>query len=69
MFKLFLVDMGIPSGTVALWTGVYGMGFSLAGSILGGMMTSRSGPLGALRVSRLEGLLAEEVHDTVFRPF
>jgi len=41
MFKPFLVDAGVDSGTIGLWTGLYGMLFSIAGSTLGGLAARR----------------------------
>lgn len=31
-----LLDLGIPAGTIGVWSGVYSMGFSIAGSLAGG---------------------------------
>eukprot|EP00729_Bicosta_minor_P007497 gene7497-16706_t len=36
MFKPLLLDLGIPAGTIGVWSGVYSMGFSIAGSLAGG---------------------------------
>jgi len=45
MFKPFLVDSGYSPAQIGLWVGTWGMGFSLAGSFLGGMLASRVGLL------------------------
>lgn len=41
VFLPLLVDQGIPRATIGLWVGTYGMGASIAGSLLGGVLASR----------------------------
>lgn len=43
MFKPFLVDSGFTASQIGLWQGVYGMGASIIGSIIGGIISSRFG--------------------------
>ena len=38
MFKPFLIDCGFKSSDIAMWSGVSGMMFSIAGSLLGGTL-------------------------------
>eukprot|EP00048_Salpingoeca_helianthica_P011380 m.163789 g.163789 ORF g.163789 m.163789 type:complete len:447 (+) comp15219_c0_seq1:182-1522(+) len=42
MFKPFLVDRGIGAADIALWSGVYAMCCSMAGSMLGGRIADAS---------------------------
>eukprot|EP00039_Didymoeca_costata_P020834 m.342569 g.342569 ORF g.342569 m.342569 type:complete len:433 (-) comp21572_c0_seq1:100-1398(-) len=41
MFKPMLIDLGISKGDIGLWSGVYGMGFSICGSLAGGFVSSK----------------------------
>jgi predicted MFS family arabinose efflux permease len=41
MFKPFLIDSGIKSAEIGLWVGTYGMAASIAGSLLGGYLSSK----------------------------
>ncbi|MEZ4252672.1 MAG: MFS transporter [Polyangiales bacterium] len=41
MFSMFLVDAGYERETLGLWLGGYGMGASVAGSVLGGVLATR----------------------------
>lgn len=41
MFKPFLVDQGYTSQQIGLWVGTWGLGFSILGSLLGGLLASR----------------------------
>lgn len=43
MFKPFLVDRGFALLDISRWSGVYGMLSSIAGSLLGGLLTQGSG--------------------------
>lgn len=38
MFKPYLLDQGFTKTQISMWTGVYGMGFSTAGSLAGGFV-------------------------------
>jgi hypothetical protein len=38
MFKPYLLDQGFTKAQISMWTGVYGMGFSTAGSLAGGFV-------------------------------
>lgn len=48
MFKPFLVDRGFTASQVGLWVSTFGMGASMAGSFLGGVLASRMPILRAL---------------------
>ncbi|MEM7050860.1 MAG: MFS transporter [Acidobacteriota bacterium] len=48
MFKPFLVDAGFEQAQIGLWVGTWGMVFSIAGSVLGGVVASRLDPLRAI---------------------
>lgn len=41
MFKPFLVDSGFSASQIGLWVGTYGMAASLAGSLIGGYLSSK----------------------------
>ena len=41
MFKPFLLDQGFTKADISLWSGVYGMWFSTAGSLAGGFVVRR----------------------------
>lgn len=41
MFKPFLIDQGFTAPQVGLWVSTFGMGASMAGSFLGGVLASR----------------------------
>lgn len=41
MFSMFLVDAGYSRETLGLWLGGYGMGASVTGSVLGGLVATR----------------------------
>jgi MFS family permease len=41
MFKPLLLDSGVDAGTISMWSGVYGMGWSIAGSLAGGWCARR----------------------------
>lgn len=41
MFKPFLVDSGFTPSEIGLWVGTYGMAASIAGSLAGGILSSR----------------------------
>ncbi|XP_069478058.1 major facilitator superfamily domain-containing protein 3 isoform X2 [Ambystoma mexicanum] len=52
MFPLFLLDNGFSPQELGVWNGMVAMGFSIAGSTLGGVLISRKGPpLSLLKVS------------------
>jgi PAT family beta-lactamase induction signal transducer AmpG len=64
MYKPFLIDQGISASTLGLWLGTWGMGASVLGSVLGGLLAARQ-PLfrmlivvGALRLLPELGQLA-----------
>ena len=40
MMPMFLIDVGVPTADVGLWTGVVGQAVSIVGSILGGAAIS-----------------------------
>ncbi|HPI90760.1 MAG TPA: MFS transporter, partial [Spirochaetota bacterium] len=42
MFKPFLVDAGFRPADIGLWVGTWGMGASLAGSLLGGWLVKKT---------------------------
>jgi len=48
MYPPFLVDAGYTPGQLGLWLGTWGMGFSMAGSIAGGLLAMRLRLLDAL---------------------
>lgn len=48
MFKPYLADAGFTVAQVGLWLGTYGTVASLAGSVMGGALASRTSPLRAL---------------------
>ena len=48
MFRPFLTDRGYGAAQIGLWLGTWGMGFSLVGSVAGGLLASRIGLLHAL---------------------
>jgi MFS family permease len=64
LFKVFLVDRGVPVETAALWLGTWVMIASLSGSLFGGLIASRMklveavGWTAGLRVLPLLGLWA-----------
>lgn len=39
---IFLVDQKVSSETIGLWTGIIGQSFSIAGSILGGLVLKQT---------------------------
>ena len=41
MFKPYLLDQGFTKSDISMWTGVYGMGFSTAGSLAGGFVVRK----------------------------
>lgn len=41
LFPLFLLDQGVSAAEVGLWNGMVAMGFSIAGSALGGLLLAR----------------------------
>ena len=41
MYKPFLIDQGISASTLGLWLGTWGMGASVLGSVLGGLLAAR----------------------------
>lgn len=43
MFKPFLVDAGFTRSQLGLWLGTWGMGASIAGSVVGGVVAARFG--------------------------
>ncbi len=51
MFKPFLYDAGYEVGEIGFWVGTWGLVFSLAGSILGGVAASRLGLLPAVAIT------------------
>jgi len=51
MFKPFLVDCGFTASQIGLWQGVYGMGASISGSIIGGIVSSRFGVIKGLWIT------------------
>ncbi len=53
MFKPFLVDAGFSPGTIGLWMGTYGMAASIAGSLAGGLLSSRLGVFRGLAAGAL----------------
>jgi hypothetical protein len=48
MFKPFLVDAGYTAAEVGFWLGTFGLAWSVLGSIGGGVLASRVGPLAAV---------------------
>ena len=40
MMPMFLIDHGVPTADVGLWTGVVGQAVSIAGSVMGGAALS-----------------------------
>ncbi|MBI2377205.1 MAG: MFS transporter [Deltaproteobacteria bacterium] len=68
MWKPFLVDGGVPSSSIGLWVGTYGMIASLLGSIVGGLVATRVQILraiaffAALRVLPMLGQAAIAIH-------
>ncbi|MEM1031395.1 MAG: MFS transporter [Myxococcota bacterium] len=42
LFKLFVFDAGYDKATVGLWVDGWGMGFSIAGSLVGGWLVTRA---------------------------
>ena len=40
MMPMFLIDHGVPTADVGLWTGVVGQAVSIAGSVIGGAALS-----------------------------
>lgn len=42
MMPIFLVDQKVSSETIGLWTGIIGQSFSIAGSILGGLVLKQT---------------------------
>ena len=40
MMPMFLIDRGVPTADVGLWTGVVGQAVSIAGSVIGGAAIS-----------------------------
>ena len=51
MFKPFLVDAGFRPADIGLWVGTWGMGASLAGSLLGGWMVKKTSIMKGLAVA------------------
>ncbi len=51
LFRPFLIDVGFTRGEIGLWVGTYGMVASLSGSVVGGVLASRSGLLRAVAVT------------------
>ncbi len=51
MFKPFLVDLGYDAPTIGLWVGSWGLGFSIAGSLVGGLLASRLAPVTAVGIA------------------
>jgi len=51
MFRPFLVDSGFTAGQIGLWVGTFGMVFSIAGSVCGGLLASRIAILSAVGVA------------------
>ncbi len=51
MFRPFLTDRGYSAEQIGLWLGTWGMVFSLAGSVAGGVLASRIGLLRALTLT------------------
>lgn len=48
MFKPFLIDAGYTAAEVGFWLGTFGLAWSMIGSIAGGVLASRVGPLAAV---------------------
>ncbi len=53
MFKPFLVDAGYSGQQIGLWVGTWGMLFSIAGSIAGGLLASRIRLIHAVGITAL----------------
>jgi MFS family permease len=51
MFRPFLVDADYDAGDIGLWLGTWGVAFSIAGSLLGGILASRMDLLGAVALT------------------
>ncbi len=51
MFKPFLVDAGFAREQIGLWVGTWGMLFSIAGSVAGGYLASRTDLLRAVGIT------------------
>jgi predicted MFS family arabinose efflux permease len=68
MFKPFLVDQGYTAAQLGLWVGSWGLGCSILGSVLGGLLASRTAALTAVGVAALlrVGPLAAEWALAVF---
>lgn len=43
MYKPFLIDQGISASDLGLWLGTWGMGASVLGSVIGGMLVGKRG--------------------------
>jgi predicted MFS family arabinose efflux permease len=41
MFRTFLLDAGFTKSRLGLWLGIWGMGFSIAGSVAGGLLARK----------------------------
>ncbi|QSQ19629.1 MFS transporter [Pyxidicoccus parkwayensis] len=48
LYKLFLVDAGIPAHRILLWVGTWGAAASIIGSVTGGLLATRMPLLGAV---------------------
>lgn len=46
-----MVDRGFDAASIGVWTGFYGMAFSIAGSVAGGGLNSRLPPMKSLLVA------------------
>lgn len=57
MFKPFLVDQGHSSAQIGLWVGTWGLLFSIAGSLGGGLLASRASIRAALGLCLLARLV------------
>ncbi len=57
MFKPFLVDQGHSSAQIGLWVGTWGLLFSIAGSLAGGLLASRASIHAALGLCLLLRLI------------
>lgn len=53
MFKPFLVDQGYTTEQIGLWVGSWGLGFSIVGSLAGGVLASRQPLVRAVGIAAL----------------
>lgn len=59
MYKPFLMDQGISASQLGLWLGTWGMGASVAGSVVGGLLATRFRLFRVLMVAGVVRLIPE----------